>query len=58
MKLCKFEAKIPELENWKSQEVYTEVDGNNQQSFNSRWIISKKLGEGKSVSRARLCARG
>ena len=50
--------KITDLESWKSQGLYTEVDDNNQPCVSTRWVITKKLIEGKPVIKTRLCVRG
>ena len=51
-------AKKAELENWKSQSVYTKVEVNNQPCVSTRSVISKNLLEGKPITKARLCAKG
>ena len=45
--------KITDLESWKSQGLYTEVDDNNQPCVSTRWVITKKLIEGKPVIKTR-----
>ena len=42
----------------KSQGVYTEVEDNNQPCVSTWWAISKKLVEGKPITKVRLCIRG
>lgn len=51
------EAKIKELNNWKQQYVIKEEDVM-QQYISIRWVISRKVINGRSITKARLCARG
>ena len=39
------EAKLDELENWKKNEVYTEVDNKGQEIISVRWVLSEKTQE-------------
>ena len=52
------DAILPELESWRCQGVYIELEDNNQTCVSTRWIISKKSVEGKQITKARLCDRG
>ena len=54
----KSDGKTAELESWKSQGIYTEVENNNQTCVSTRWVKSKKSLEGKPITKARLCATG
>ena len=51
-------AKEKELKNWSDNDVYTEVDDNNQHTISCRWVIETKKVDGLDVTKARLCARG
>ena len=52
------EAKTKELNNWKAEEVYTEVEDQGQQYISVRWVITKKVVNEETVTKARLVARG
>ena len=53
------QAKMNELQSWKDEQVYTEVDNAGQSVISVRWVISVKPDERKQdVVKARLCARG
>ena len=47
-------AKSTELENWKKQEVYVEEDDINQSCISAKWVLSWKVKEGQSITKARL----
>ena len=49
-------AKEKEIQNWRQNDVYKEVEG--QVTVSVRWIITEKLKEGETVTKARLVARG
>ena len=51
------EAKLRELENWKNNKVYQEVDDENQSKISVRWVITEVI-EGVFRTKARLVARG
>ena len=50
-------AKLDELESWKRNNVYSEVDDKSQQCISARWVITRKMKDGNSVVKARLVAR-
>ena len=50
-------AKLDELESWKRNNVYSEVDDKGQQCISVRWVITRKMKDGNSVVKARLVAR-
>ena len=52
------EAKMRELQNWTNNEVFQEVEDGGQQAISVRWIVKEKIKEGKTVTKARLVARG
>ena len=52
------EAKLDELENWKKNNVYTEVDNKGQEIISVRWVLSEKTQEGVLKVKARLVAQG
>ena len=64
MFLCKnesfdvVETKLKELENWQNNKVYDEVDNEGQDLIPVRWVITEKIVEGITKTRARLVARG
>ena len=49
---------MAEMENWKRNEVYEEVDNCGQPTVSVRWVITEKCKNGKTVVKARLVARG
>ena len=52
-------AKMQELEEWRKRSVYTEVDDEGQNTISLRWVVKDKTTtEGKTITKARLCARG
>ena len=51
-----FNAKLVELESWKNQNVYIEENNIGQSCISTRWIVSKKILDGKITTKARLCA--
>ena len=52
------DAKYKELESWKKNDVYEEVDDEGQHCVSVRWVLLPKMIEGKLRTKARLCARG
>ena len=50
------EAKLDELENWKKNKLYTEVDHEGQEIISVRRVLSEKTQEGVSKVKARLVA--
>ena len=52
------DAKYKELESWKKNDVYEEVDDEGQHCVSVRWVLIPKMIEGKLQTKARLCARG
>ena len=52
------EPKLKELENWKNNNIYQELDDENQNKIPVRWIITEKVIDGISKPKARLVARG
>ena len=52
------EAKLDELESWKKNIVFTEVDNERQEIVSVRWVLSEKTQEGVSKVKARLVAQG
>ncbi len=51
-------AKEKELENWKRNNVFTEVPDENQPHVTCRWVITTKEVNGSYTTKARLVARG
>ena len=51
-------AKLAELEEWKTCNVYTEVENQGQNSISLRWVMKTKVTDDKTHMKARLCARG
>ena len=58
MEKCKLDAKLTELENWNKQNVYIEENDIGQSCISTRWVITKKVVDGETITKARLCARG
>ena len=52
------EAKLKELQLWKSEKVYKEVPDQGQDCISLRWVIKEKLVGSKRFIKAKLCARG
>ena len=52
------EAKLKELENWKNNKIYSEVDNEGQSQIPVRWVITEKIIECVSRTKARLVAQG
>ena len=53
-----YNAKLKELEQWKSRNVYTEINDDGQECVSLRWVIKSKTIDNKPGIKARLCARG
>lgn len=51
-------AKKKELDLWKRNRVYIEVEDNGQKTITSRWVITEKKVNNEPVIKARLVARG
>ena len=51
-------AKNKEIENWRENDVYEEVEDRGQESMSVRWVITEKVKSNKTVVKARLVARG
>ena len=51
-------AKEREIRNWNDNQVYEEVDDKGQKVTSSRWVITEKIKDGNTVTKARLVARG
>jgi len=52
-------AKQVELEQWKSMDVYQEIDDRGQECISLRWVLKDKLDDnGVQYCKARLCVRG
>ena len=51
-------AKLEELKNWKTNDVYREVNNHGQETISVRWVITTKAIDQKVTCKARLCARG
>ena len=52
------EAKEKELQSWKENNVYEEVENVGQKAISTRWIVTEKIRGGEKVCKARLVARG
>ena len=52
------EAKLKELQNWRINKVYDEVDDEKQSSISVRWVLTEKMIEGKTQVKARMVAPG
>ena len=52
------EAKLKELQNWRINKVYDEVDDKEQSSISARSVLTKKLIEVKTQVKARLVTSG
>ena len=52
------QAKQNEIEKWKEEAVYDEVEDVGQQKISTTWVITEKEKEGVTVTKARLVARG
>jgi len=53
------EAKLKELDQWKTMGVYEEVEDTGQDCISLRWVVKDKIDEnGLTICKARLCVRG
>ena len=52
------QAKIKELQQWKDENVYTEIENTGQEAISVTWVIRPKMIDGVASVKARLCARG
>ena len=52
------QAKCKELDNWKSRNVYTEVENTGQKLITVKWVVTPKIINNKPDVKARLVARG
>ena len=51
-------AKELEMENWRNNNVFEEVENCGQNLLSLRWVVTEKLRDGNTVIKARLVARG
>ena len=51
-------AKLIELANWKSFNVYEEIPNEVQSTMSTRWVLTEKMNDGQKIIKARLVARG
>ena len=51
-------AKLTELNNWETRQVFEEEADNGQTCISTRWVLKPKLINGIYTTSARLCARG
>ena len=51
-------AKLQELANWKSQQVYVEEEDRGRRCLSVRWVLTPKMIDSVVSTKARLCARG
>ena len=51
-------AKEKEIQNWRDNKVYEEVEDIGQESLSVRWVVTEKVKGGQTVVKARLVARG
>ena len=52
------EAKLKELENWRINNLYDEVDDEKQSSISLSWVLTEKMIEGKTQVKDQLLAHG
>lgn len=52
------EAKEKELQSWRENNVFEEVDDVGQKAISTRWIVTEKVKGGEKICKARLVARG
>ena len=53
-----YDAKIKEIESWKENEVYVEEIEDGQTLLSVRWVVTEKVKNDKTVTKARLVVRG
>ena len=51
-------AKVRELDSWKKNNVYIEVENKNQKCVAAKWVVKPKLIDGKQSVKARLVLKG
>lgn len=51
-------AKEKEMANWNENNVYEEVEDEGQMTISTRWVITEKIKNGETITKARLVARG
>ena len=51
-------AKEKEIQNWKENDVFEEVEDRRQKAITVRWVITEKVKYGQIITKARLVARG
>ena len=52
------DAKEKELQSWRENNVFEEVNDEGQKAISTRWIVTEKVKEGEKICKARLVARG
>ena len=52
------EAKAKELQSWRENDVFEEVEDMGQKAISTRWIVTEKLKGEEKICKARLVARG
>ena len=53
-----FNAKEKELQSWRSEKVFDEIENNSQSTISVCWVLKQKLVDGKCSTKATLYARG
>ena len=51
-------AKHKEINEWKKNDVYEEVENRGQKVMSVRWVVTERMKEAKPITKARLVARG
>ena len=51
-------AKLSELQQWDERNVYSITEDSGQECISLRWVIKPKIVDGRTITKARLCARG
>ena len=51
-------AKQLEIQTWKNNDVFVEVDNKGQKAISVRWVVTEKIKNGGLITKARLVARG
>ena len=52
------EVKEKELQSWRENSVFEEVEDMGQKAMSTRWIVTEKVKGGEIICKARLVARG
>ena len=52
------QAKEKEMKNWIQNDVFEAVENKGQRYISVRWVVTEKVKEGKTITKARLVARG